>query len=621
MSKESTESAQPKATKAISYLRYSSKEQEKGGSKKRQTEWAEEYCEANNLTLVDSYKDLGISGWKGKHAKGGKLAQLIKDCESSKIPKGYALIIENFDRLSREEVPIALGRFLTLINEFKLEIHTLDDNRVYRKDKLDVNELLITIMIMGRANSESERKSVLVGKAWEQKREAGRAFSRPGKKPMGRHPKWLNWDDKLQTWIVNEDIASIIQYVFKLSIDSGLGRYMIARRLNEEKIPIWSPKAKKWTAAMIKRITTNRSLLGELVPAHSKDKSAKTIPNFYPQLITPELYEKCEQAQLTRNTHATGRPSKNAHQHAILTGISYYLGERIHKGYYKIKSTGEIKSTYCCMLNTVNKYLGYGDMLEHFICTIIAELDSKELSAKSKHISLQSKLETQLTAKKVKFKKLEKILKNHLIALEITDEVPEIVAEMKKTKYSKNLVSSEIADLEKELDDIQAGSGIHNQKEVSLLKDKALNDKDLQSRQDMQIILKQLIQRLDLGKSPEDLPDCDKDFIAHAITLHATEKIKFWAKITLFNDSVILGAITPEGKIARIRWEEGIAEKHSKPNYKRQLLLDSALTHCRYAVCLAHTSNAQKDHRNKEFRYTKKFVKSAWNIMILKNYI
>lgn len=621
MPKEPAEYKHIPATQAISYLRYSSLEQAKGGSEKRQGEWAEEYCEENNLTLVDTYKDLGISALRGKHAKGGKLAQFIKDCASGKIPKGYALIIENFDRLSREEVPIALQRFLTLINDYKLEIHTLDDNRVYIPGKIELTELIITIVIMGRANSESARKSVLIGKAWEQKREAGRAFSRPGKKPMGRHPKWLGWDDKAQSWIVDEDIATTIRYVFKLAIEHGLGRYMIARRLNEEEVPIWSPKPTKWTAAMIKRITNNRSLLGEFVPARSKDKRAKTIPDFYPQIITPELYKKCEQAQLTRNTHTTGRPSVNAHQHAILTGMGYYLGQRIHKGYYKVKSSGKINSTYCCMLNTVNKYLGFADHLEHFVCSIISELDAKELSANTKNSSLENRLDIDLSAKKSDLSNLKKLLNNQLKALEIADDIPELVKSMQQTKHDIKLAESEISDLEKQLSDIVTGSGIHNREEVALLKDKALGDKDLQSRQDIQIVLSNLIKRLDLGKHPDDLPEYDNDFTMHALTLHATTPIKFWAKITLFNDNVILGAMTTNGKIARIRWEEGIAKTRSKPNYKRQHLLDSALTHCRYAVCLAHTPNAKKDHRTKEYGYISKFIKSAWMLMHLRKHI
>ena len=204
------------ATKAISYLRYSTKKQAAGGSEKRQLEWAQGYCKAKGLKLLDTYKDLGLSAHRGKHSQEGKLADLIKDCQSGKIPKGYALIIENFDRLSREEVPIALQRFLTLINDFGLEIHTLDDERVYCPGKIELTELIISIVIMGRAHSESARKSVLISKAWKQAREAGKPYSKPGKNPMIKAPKWLDWDSKKQSWVEKPEAVSIIKYIFEL---------------------------------------------------------------------------------------------------------------------------------------------------------------------------------------------------------------------------------------------------------------------------------------------------------------------------------------------------------------------------------------------------------------------
>lgn len=545
------------ATKAISYLRYSSREQAKGGSEQRQAEWTEEYCEQKKLELVDTYKDLGISAHRGKHSQKGKLASLLKDCQSGKIPKGYALIIENFDRLSREEVPIALQRVLMLINDYRLEIHTLDDNRIYIPGKVDITELLISIIIMGRAHSESARKSVFVGKAWKQVREAGKAYSRPGKQPLGRIPNWLDWNSDKQDWILDAGAVSTIKYIFTLATEHGLGRYAIAQRLQAEEIPVFSKRATKWTAAMVKRISNNRSLLGEFIPANSKDKTAKTIHDYYPRIIEDTLFEKCQRAFDSRNSHLNGRPTVKTHQHSILTGIGYYLGARVHKGYYKTRKSKEVKSTYAVMKDNKNTYLGYADYIEWFICSIISELDKTDLSAKAKNSKLQTQIETQISNKRNEQTDLEKIKRNLLTAIGMDDgSIPELVQEMQSTKHDVSVLKYEIEELEQQLSDLVTGSGLHDREAVTKLKKAALDDKTLQARQDIQVKLQQLIKRLDLGKHPDDLPDCKNDFYMHALTLHAVSPVKFWAKIELFNGIIVLGSMTADGQIARLRFED-----------------------------------------------------------------
>lgn len=546
-----------KATKAISYLRYSSKKQKEGGSEKRQDQWTKEYCEEKGLELVDTYKDLGISAHRGKHSKQGNLARLLDDCHSGKIPAGYALIIENFDRLSREEVPIALQRFLTLINDYKLEIHTLDDARIYAPGKIDLTELIITIVIMGRAHSESARKSVFLTKAWKQKREAKRAYSKPGLKPMGRHPNWLDWDADKQKWIVKDSAASIIEYIFDLAVESELGRYQIAQRLNHEKVPLFSPTAKKWSGSMIKRISENRSLLGEFVPSSTKDTKAEVIKNYYPQVITYKMFEDCAKKTKKRNPHPSGRPVKVPQQYSILSGVGTYLGGGLKKGTYKSRPSGEIVPTYTARVEEKNLYLGRADHIEHFICSLIAELDDEELSVNTQNKAHIIALEKQLESEQQKLKDLLKTKNNFLEAIKIADSsLPELVVQMQGAQQETLICKEEIEDLKKELLDIETGSGVHNREEVVALKKMALEAKDFNARQDMQIALKQLITKLDLAKKLQELPIKYSGVADKGVILDATVSPKFWALIELFNGSLVLGAMTADGQIVRLRWEE-----------------------------------------------------------------
>jgi DNA invertase Pin-like site-specific DNA recombinase len=127
---------------AISYVRFSTIEQLGGDSIRRQTEATEAYCKKNGLTLTDDYrlKDLGKSAYKGVHRSAtGALGQLEKQVEAGKIPKGTVLVVENLDRLSREDIVSAQLLLLNLINK-GIEIVALSDNeRRYSKANLIEN--------------------------------------------------------------------------------------------------------------------------------------------------------------------------------------------------------------------------------------------------------------------------------------------------------------------------------------------------------------------------------------------------------------------------------------------------------------------------------------------------
>jgi hypothetical protein len=61
---------------AHSYIRFSTPEQAKGDSLRRQTELAEAYCRRNGLTLDTTLmlRDLGLSAFRGKNALGRRAA-------------------------------------------------------------------------------------------------------------------------------------------------------------------------------------------------------------------------------------------------------------------------------------------------------------------------------------------------------------------------------------------------------------------------------------------------------------------------------------------------------------------------------------------------------------------
>ena len=75
------------AAVAYSYIRFSSKEQAKGDSLRRQTEKVEAYCQRRGLTLDSTLnlRDLGVSAFHGKNALVGNLKLFLDEVKRGTI--------------------------------------------------------------------------------------------------------------------------------------------------------------------------------------------------------------------------------------------------------------------------------------------------------------------------------------------------------------------------------------------------------------------------------------------------------------------------------------------------------------------------------------------------------
>ena len=81
--------------KAFSYIRFSTAEQAKGDSFRRQTELAERYAATHNLQLDRelTFRDLGISAFTGENAATGALAAFLEAVHKGIVPKGSVLLV------------------------------------------------------------------------------------------------------------------------------------------------------------------------------------------------------------------------------------------------------------------------------------------------------------------------------------------------------------------------------------------------------------------------------------------------------------------------------------------------------------------------------------------------
>ena len=158
-------------TTAYSYIRFSTTEQQKGDSLHRQLSMSKEYCQQKGLVLDESLtlRDLGVSAWRGRNVKQGALGAFLRGRGNGAGRKWFDL---DCGVPGPNQSPKANGISLALwlqILQAGVSIHTLNPQRQYsaESDQLAVFEAVI---ILSRANEESEIKSQRIGQAWRQKR-------------------------------------------------------------------------------------------------------------------------------------------------------------------------------------------------------------------------------------------------------------------------------------------------------------------------------------------------------------------------------------------------------------------------------------------------------------------
>jgi Resolvase, N terminal domain len=86
--------------RAYSYIRFSTPQQAKGDSHRRQADKAARYAAEHGLVLDAELNltDLGVSAYRGKNAKTGALGVFLRAVEDGTVPRGSFLLIENIDR-------------------------------------------------------------------------------------------------------------------------------------------------------------------------------------------------------------------------------------------------------------------------------------------------------------------------------------------------------------------------------------------------------------------------------------------------------------------------------------------------------------------------------------------
>jgi len=301
-----------KKPKAYSYLRFSSSEQMKGDSLRRQTEISQRYADQHNLDLDQklTFQDLGVSAYRGQNVEEGELGSFIKAVEQGHVERGSYLLVESLDRMSRQNPFAAFTHFSAILN-MGVNVVTLHDGKTYTAEdgSMAFEDILVSLVSMQRAHEESATKAKRHLAMWEGKREK----AENGIKITALCPGWLTLDKQANTFRVDEERALLVRRVFDMYLD-GLGQGKIAETLNSEGTPPFSKRSNGWHPTYIHKVLTNTATIGEYQP-HRADRSSgkkKRVPvgdpikEYYPAVVDEKVFLKAQQMRKSKR-HATGR--------------------------------------------------------------------------------------------------------------------------------------------------------------------------------------------------------------------------------------------------------------------------------------------------------------------------
>ena len=268
-----------------SYIRFSTKEQQKGDSYRRQLDAAKLYAEKHGLELdgTISMRDEGLSGYKGDNIEKGALGDFLELLDKGHIPTKSVLLIESLDRLSRQD-PYTAFKLVQQIIDGGVKIVDLSygQEREYSVDKIRKNADILQTLFgeLRRAHNESEMKSRRLSNAWSNKRK-----DINNKKLTSRCPKWLQLNKSRTQFEPIKKGVEVIQRIYTMKLD-GMGKEAIAKELNESKA--WTPDGSNgWRGSYIQKILTTSAVIGEYQP--HKMINGKRVPTGDPMRLPPSF--------------------------------------------------------------------------------------------------------------------------------------------------------------------------------------------------------------------------------------------------------------------------------------------------------------------------------------------
>ncbi|HHY0416730.1 TPA: recombinase family protein [Vibrio parahaemolyticus] len=293
-----------------SYSRFSRMKQKDGDSLRRQAMYAEAIAKEYNLTINEDlvFSDHGKSAFHADHKKSGMYGIFLEAVKNGKVAKGSVLIVESFDRLSRQHAMRAQTDITALI-ENDITIITSSDKQVYNKESIYQNSGQIFMMagIMLRAHNESlekQKRSLTKIREAVQEWEGGDKSVSVG----GANPSWVK--RTRNGLVLIDDKARTVKSICSMFID-GKSMNHIAGFLADNNVDTFG-NSSHWRVNTITKILENEALFGRKTVDLDASEDSVILPfyavldNYFPALITKEEFDLIQEIKRLKTNGRTG---------------------------------------------------------------------------------------------------------------------------------------------------------------------------------------------------------------------------------------------------------------------------------------------------------------------------
>lgn len=373
---------------AYSYLRFSSPQQATGDSIRRQVQARQRWLDAHPGVRLDTslvLTDAGRSAFRRKDWDTYALARFVEEIKAGRVAAGSYLLVENLDRVSRENAGEATELFLSIVNKGIIVVQLSPVVMEFGRP-VDLYKLMFAVMELSRGHSESAIKS-----------DRGRAFWARKHRDAAKHivsrrlPGWIREvDGKL---VLDDRHARTVRRMFALA-KLGHGTAAIAKALNAEGAPMMgrltqaargqshlAPEDRvrrpiTWSGALIWHILTSTATIGEYVPfrrrGDPKPDAPAPVPGYYPSVIDPGTFAVVRGMIAARGRTGRGRKGRRVN---LFSGLLIDAQDGGTLSYWN-------NGVHPCVLISVNAKEGKGakwvsfpaQPFEQAICSKLAEV-------------------------------------------------------------------------------------------------------------------------------------------------------------------------------------------------------------------------------------------------------
>ncbi len=325
-----------------SYIRFSTIEQEKGHSLSRQLSYAKKVAEDRGLFLDENLtmKDLGLSAYHKTNISRGALGVFLTAVEQGRVPRGSILVIESLDRISRAAPLESQGIIAQIINA-DITVITAVDGKEYNKWTIKKNpmDLVYIILVLIRANEESETKSMRVRAAIMKQIEDWQTGKRGFRVKCGKAPNWVRWCENERQFVFVPREKEIMLRKIEL-FRKGYGGLRIAELLNSE----FGSGTVHHTGANVYKEVIRRTLVGEMNVKVGDNEYV--LKDYYPAILTLSEFEQL--LSDSKNRGATKHKQKFV---GILGGVNVFkcaaCGQSVNSHVtYRRKDLSEVPSSH-----------------------------------------------------------------------------------------------------------------------------------------------------------------------------------------------------------------------------------------------------------------------------------